>query len=76
MFKLVLLRHGENIWNRDNLFTGWTDIDLSSGGIKQADEAGRILGREGFTFDISFTSVFKRSIPYSTVLEGDYCPRN
>ncbi len=62
MFKLVLLRHGESIWNRDNLFTGWTDIDLSSKGIKQAEEAGRILKKEGFTFNISFTSVLKRSI--------------
>ncbi len=62
MFRLVLLRHGESIWNRDNLFTGWTDIDLSSAGIKQAKEAGEILKKEGFTFDISFTSVLKRSI--------------
>jgi 2,3-bisphosphoglycerate-dependent phosphoglycerate mutase len=62
MFKLVLLRHGESIWNRDNLFTGWTDIDLSSRGIKQAEEAGKILKKEGFTFDISFTSLLKRSI--------------
>jgi 2,3-bisphosphoglycerate-dependent phosphoglycerate mutase len=62
MFKLVLLRHGESIWNRDNRFTGWTDVDLSSTGIKQIKEAGKILKKEGFIFDISFTSMLKRSI--------------
>ena len=62
MFKLVLLRHGESVWNRDNRFTGWTDIDLSATGIKQAKEAGKILKKEGYVFDISFTSMLKRSI--------------
>lgn len=62
MFKLVLLRHGESIWNRDNRFTGWTDVDLSGTGIKQIREAGKILKKEGFVFDISFTSMLKRSI--------------
>jgi 2,3-bisphosphoglycerate-dependent phosphoglycerate mutase len=62
MFRFVLLRHGESIWNRENLFTGWTDIDLSYRGIKEASKAGRTLKKEGFTFDISFTSVLKRSI--------------
>ena len=62
MFKLVLLRHGESIWNKENLFTGWTDVDLSATGIKQVKEAGKILKKEGFIFDISFTSMLKRSI--------------
>lgn len=62
MFKLVLLRHGESIWNRDNRFTGWTDVDLSGTGIKQVKEAGKILKKAGFIFDISFTSMLKRSI--------------
>ena len=62
MFKLLLLRHGESIWNRDNLFTGWTDVDLSATGIKQIKEAGKILKKAGFTFDISFASMLKRSI--------------
>jgi len=62
MFKLVLLRHGESIWNRDKRFTGWTDIDLSTTGIKQAKEAGKILKKDGYVFDISFTSMLKRSI--------------
>jgi len=62
MLKLVLLRHGESIWNRNNCFTGWTDIDLSGTGIKQVKEAGKILKKEGFIFDTSFTSILKRSI--------------
>jgi len=60
--KLVLLRHGESVWNKENRFTGWTDIDLSARGIKQAREAGRTLKKQGFTFDLAFTSVLKRSI--------------
>lgn len=60
--KLVLLRHGESIWNKENKFTGWTDVDLSQKGIKEAKEAGRILKEKGFTFDIAFTSVLKRAI--------------
>lgn len=62
MRKLVLLRHGESIWNRDNIFTGWTDIDLSEKGIQEAREAGIILKKEGFVFDAAFTSVLKRAI--------------
>ena len=62
MFKLVLLRHGESIWNRDNRFTGWTDVDLSGTGIKQVKEAGKILKKASFIFDTSFTSMLKRSI--------------
>ena len=62
MKKLVLLRHGESIWNKENRFTGWTDIDLSEKGIKEARKAGEILEKEGFTFDIAFTSVLKRAV--------------
>jgi 2,3-bisphosphoglycerate-dependent phosphoglycerate mutase len=60
--KLVLLRHGESSWNQENRFTGWTDVDLSSKGWEQAREAGRILRKHGFTFDIAYTSVLKRAI--------------
>jgi len=62
MFKLVLLRHGESAWNRENRFTGWTDIDLSEKGMQEARKAGMVLKREGFTFDLAFTSVLKRAI--------------
>jgi 2,3-bisphosphoglycerate-dependent phosphoglycerate mutase len=62
MIKLVLLRHGESIWNRENLFTGWTDVDLSDLGRTEAKQAGEQLKAEGFTFDIAFTSVLKRAI--------------
>jgi len=62
MTRLVLLRHGESIWNRENRFTGWTDVDLSETGIAEAHEAGRLLRDEGFTFDLAYTSVLKRAI--------------
>ncbi len=62
MYKLVLLRHGESTWNKENLFTGWTDVDLSEKGLQEAREAGRVLKREGYTFDIAYTSVLKRAI--------------
>lgn len=60
--KLVLLRHGESTWNKENKFTGWTDVDLSEKGVEEAKEAARLLKKEGFIFDVSFTSVLKRSI--------------
>jgi len=60
--KLVLLRHGESVWNKENKFTGWTDVDLSSKGIEEAKESGRVLKKEGYTFDVAFTSVLKRAI--------------
>jgi 2,3-bisphosphoglycerate-dependent phosphoglycerate mutase len=60
--KLVLLRHGESVWNRENKFTGWTDVDLSAKGRKEAEEAGAILKAEGYGFDMAFTSVLKRAI--------------
>ncbi|MCS7053400.1 MAG: 2,3-diphosphoglycerate-dependent phosphoglycerate mutase [Ignavibacterium sp.] len=62
MHKVVLLRHGESIWNKENRFTGWTDVDLSEKGIQEAKSAGQILKKEGFTFDIAYTSVLKRAI--------------
>lgn len=62
MYKVVLLRHGESIWNKENLFTGWTDVDLSDKGIEEATEAGRVLKEEGFEFDLAYTSVLKRAI--------------
>ena len=62
MKKLVLLRHGESTWNKENRFTGWTDVDLSEQGLAEARRAGQLLKAEGFTFDIAFTSVLKRAI--------------
>jgi len=60
--KLLLLRHGQSIWNLENLFTGWVDVDLSEQGRQEAQEAGRLLKAEGIAFDIAFTSVLKRAI--------------
>ena len=69
--KLVLLRHGESVWNKENLFTGWTDVDLSDTGRAEAEEAGRVLTQEGFDFDICFTSYLKRAIhTLNITLEG------
>jgi 2,3-bisphosphoglycerate-dependent phosphoglycerate mutase len=59
---LVLIRHGESDWNRENRFTGWTDVDLSEKGIAEAHQAAKVLRDGGFTFDIAFTSVLKRAI--------------
>ena len=62
MYKLVLIRHGESLWNANNLFTGWTDVDLSENGIEEAKEAGRKLREAGYEFDVCFTSYLKRAI--------------
>jgi 2,3-bisphosphoglycerate-dependent phosphoglycerate mutase len=62
MHKLVLLRHGESVWNKENRFTGWTDVDLSEKGIQEAKEAAKLLKEGGYTFDIAYTSVLKRGI--------------
>lgn len=62
MYKVVLLRHGESVWNKENRFTGWTDVDLSEKGIAEARTAGQTLKKEGYTFDIAYTSVLKRAI--------------
>lgn len=60
--KIVLIRHGESDWNRQNRFTGWTDVDLSEKGREEAAEGGRLLKDAGFTFDVAYTSVLKRAI--------------
>jgi len=62
MPRLVLLRHGESTWNRDNRFTGWTDVDLTADGVQEARESARLLERQGIDFDCCFTSVLKRAI--------------
>lgn len=62
MYKIVLIRHGESLWNKENLFTGWTDVDLSEQGLIEAHAAGKRLKEEGFVFDEAWTSVLKRAI--------------
>lgn len=62
MYKVVLIRHGESAWNKENRFTGWTDVDLSEKGIREALAAGELLCKEGFTFDKGYTSVLRRAI--------------
>ena len=61
MIKLVLVRHGQSQWNLENRFTGWTDVELSEQGIKEAKEAGKVLKEKGFEFDVAYTSVLKRA---------------
>jgi 2,3-bisphosphoglycerate-dependent phosphoglycerate mutase len=70
MYKLVLLRHGESTWNKENRFTGWTDVDLTDKGREEARNAGRLLKDSGFSFDLVFTSVLKRAI-WTSVLALD-----
>ncbi|MDR1951959.1 MAG: 2,3-diphosphoglycerate-dependent phosphoglycerate mutase [Elusimicrobiota bacterium] len=62
MKKIVLIRHGESVWNKENRFTGWTDVDLSQKGLEEAKSAGQLLKKEGYTFDLSYSSVLKRAI--------------
>ena len=62
MYKLVLIRHGESVWNKANLFTGWTDVDLSEKGVQEAHTGAQALLEAGYTFDVAFTSVLKRAI--------------
>ena len=62
MIKLVLVRHGKSIWNKENKFTGWTDVDLAPEGIEEAKEAGKLLKEKGFSFDLAYTSNLKRAI--------------
>ena len=62
MPSLVLLRHGQSVWNKEDLFTGWTDVDLSEQGIQEAQAAGRKMTAEGLDFDLCFTSVLKRAM--------------
>ena len=61
MIKLVLVRHGQSMWNLENRFTGWTDVELSEQGINEAKEAGKVLKEKGFEFDVAYTSVLKRA---------------
>ena len=61
MIKLVLVRHGQSMWNLENRFTGWTDVELSEQGIEEAKEAGKVLKEKGFKFDVAYTSVLKRA---------------
>jgi 2,3-bisphosphoglycerate-dependent phosphoglycerate mutase len=62
MYKIVLLRHGESLWNKENKFAGWTDVGLSEKGIEEAKESGRSLKKDGYVFDLAFTSVLSRAI--------------
>jgi 2,3-bisphosphoglycerate-dependent phosphoglycerate mutase len=62
MRKLVLLRHGQSTWNLDNRFTGWTDVDLTERGVREAEESARLLAEDDYTFDVAYTSVLKRAI--------------
>ena len=62
MYKLVLIRHGESTWNLENRFTGWTDVPLTATGVRQAQEAGRLLKEAGYDFDVAYTSVLKRAV--------------
>lgn len=62
MNRLVLLRHGESIWNLENRFTGWTDVGLSENGVREAIKSAQLMLREGYTFDIAYTSVLERAI--------------
>lgn len=62
MYRIVLLRHGESVWNKENRFTGWTDVGLTDAGRDEASRAGRLLATQGFGFDVAFTSVLRRAI--------------
>jgi 2,3-bisphosphoglycerate-dependent phosphoglycerate mutase len=62
MYKIILLRHGESVWNQENRFTGWTDVDLSAKGVQEANNAGKLLRKEGYVIDLAFTSLLKRAI--------------
>jgi len=68
MYQLVLVRHGQSVWNRENLFTGWTDVELTAKGAEEAREAGKLLKQQGLTFNIAFTSLLKRVIRTSWIL--------
>jgi 2,3-bisphosphoglycerate-dependent phosphoglycerate mutase len=71
MYKLVLVRHGESVWNKENLFTGWTDVDLSEKGVKEASECGKLLKENNYTFDLAFTSYLKRAIKTLYLLQEE-----
>lgn len=70
-YTLVLVRHGESTWNKENLFTGWVDVPLSEGGVGEAEAGAKLLKEEGFTFDLAYTSTLKRAIKTLwIILEG------
>ena len=71
MKKIVLLRHGESVWNRENRFTGWTDVDLSEKGVAEAVKAGETLRKEGFHFGRAYTSYLKRAVKTLDVGDED-----
>ncbi len=75
MYKVVLLRHGESTWNKENRFTGWTDVDLSEKGVAEAHQAGQVMKAEGYTFDLAYTSLLKRAIKtlWIALEEMDLC---
>src|SRR5512140_2465601 len=75
MYKVVLVRHGESVWNKENRFTGWTDVDLSERGVHEAVKAGKTLKQEGFVFDVAYTSVLKRAIKtlWHVLDQSDLC---
>ena len=62
MKKIVLIRHGQSQWNKENRFTGWTNVDLSLQGIEEAENAGTLLKKEGYSFDVAYTSYLKRAV--------------
>ena len=70
MVKLVLIRHGQSMWNLENKFTGWTDVDLSPKGVEEATEAGRTLKKDGYTFDVAYTSVLMRANKTMAIRSG------
>jgi 2,3-bisphosphoglycerate-dependent phosphoglycerate mutase len=76
MVKLVLIRHGESEWNLENKFTGWTDVDLSENGVKEAHAAGQLLKKDGYTFDVAFSSVLKRANRTMDIVLGELGEKN
>jgi 2,3-bisphosphoglycerate-dependent phosphoglycerate mutase len=68
MYKLVFLRHGESTWNKENKFTGWTDVELTDKGIEEAKDAGKLLKKEGYNFDVVFTNVLKRAVETTKIV--------
>jgi 2,3-bisphosphoglycerate-dependent phosphoglycerate mutase len=71
VIKLVLVRHGESLWNKTNRFTGWMDVDLHAEGLEQAHKAGQLLKQEGYTFDLAFTSVLKRALRTLWIIQDE-----
>ena len=71
IYKIVLLRHGESVWNKKNVFTGWTDIGLSEKGKQEAKEAASALKKKGYTFDLAFCSVLKRAIQALKIVQKE-----